>query len=84
MAKLKQVGSNEVKHLEVSSTCTRTSQLVLHAGQTHCLNVLTSIKNIVHVHLDKGKFAAALVSVGDGHLSVLVHPPLTTQYIVDA
>ncbi len=36
------------------------------------------------MHLDKGKFAAAFVSVGDGHLSVLVHPPLTTQYIVDA
>ena len=36
------------------------------------------------VHLDKGKFAAALVSIGDGRLSVLVHPPLTTQHIVYA
>ena len=40
------------------------------------------IVNLV-LYLDKGEFAGALSFVSDGHLTVLVHPPLTSQHIVD-
>ena len=36
------------------------------------------------MYLDKGELAAALSSVSDSHLTILVHPPLSTQHIVDA
>ena len=35
------------------------------------------------MYLDEGEFAGALSFVSDGHLTVLVHPPLTSQHIVD-
>ena len=33
--------------------------------------------------LDEGEFAGAFPSVGDCHLAVLVHPPLTSEDVVD-
>lgn len=35
------------------------------------------------MYLNKGELAAALVAIGDGHLPVLVHPPLTSEHIVN-
>ena len=36
------------------------------------------------MYLNEGELAAALVAIGDGHLSILVHPPLTPKHIVNA
>lgn len=35
-------------------------------------------------YLDEGEFAGALVQVVDDHLSIEVHPPLTSEQVVNA
>ena len=35
-------------------------------------------------YLDEGEFAGALVQVVDDHLSIEIHPPLTSEQVVNA
>ena len=47
------------------------------------LNDVIVTSYYTYTHLDKGKFAGALPPVSDVHLTILVHPSLTTQDVVD-